>query len=46
MWDTFDLEYVRLNGNCPMADHTLFAFPPAKAFASGKIKIGEMCFER
>ena len=29
-----------------MTDHTLFTFPPAKAFASGKIKICEMWVER
>ena len=32
--------------NTVMTEHTLFTFPPAKAFASGKIKICEMCFER
>ena len=30
----------------PMTDHILFTFPAAKAFASGKIKICEMWFER
>ena len=29
-----------------MTDHTLFAFPTAKAFASGKIQICEMWVER
>ena len=29
-----------------MTDHTLFTFPAAKAFASGKIKICEMLVER
>ena len=29
-----------------MTDHTLFTFPAAKAFASGKIIICEMCVER
>ena len=36
-------------GNIPntaMTDHTLFTFPTAKAFASGKIKICEMWVER
>ena len=32
--------------NTVMTDHTLFTFPPAKAFASGKIKICEMWVER
>ena len=32
--------------NTVMTDHTLFAFSAAKAFASGKIKICEMWFER
>ena len=29
-----------------MTDHTLFTFPAAKAFDSGKINICEMCVER
>ena len=29
-----------------MTDHTLFTFPAAQAFASGKIKICEMWVER
>ena len=29
-----------------MTDHTLFTFPAAKAFASGKIKICEMWVEQ
>ena len=29
-----------------MTDHTLFTFPAANAFDSGKIKICEMWFER
>ena len=29
-----------------MTDHTLFTFPPAKAFYSGKIKICQMWIER
>ena len=29
-----------------MIDHTLFTFRPPNAFASGKIKICEMCVER
>ena len=32
--------------NIAMTDHKLFKFPPAKAFASGKIKIYEMLVER
>ena len=32
--------------NAVMADHILFTFPAAKAFASGKIKICEMWVER
>ena len=32
--------------NTVMTDHTLFTFPPAKAFASGKIKICKMWVER
>ena len=32
--------------NTVMTDHTLFTFSSAKAFASGKIKICEMCVER
>ena len=41
--------YKTANGNIPntvMTDHTLFIFPAAKAFASGKIKICEMWVER
>ena len=43
------IKYKIANGNIPntvMTDHTLFTFPAAKAFASGKIKICEMCVER
>ena len=32
--------------NIAMIDHILFTFPVAKAFASGKITICEMWFER
>ena len=43
------ITYKTATGNIPnavMTDHTLFTFPPAKAFASGKIKICEMWIER
>ena len=43
------IKYKTATGNIPntvMTDHTLFTFPPAKAFASGKIKICEMWVER
>ena len=43
------IKYQTASGNIPntvMTDHTLFTFPPAKAFASGKIQICEMAFER
>ena len=36
------IKYKTATGNIPstiMTDHTLFTFPAAKAFASGKIKI-------
>ena len=36
------IKYIITTGNIPntvMTDHTLFTFPAAKAFASGKIKI-------
>ena len=39
------IKYKTATGNIPnsvMTDHTLFTFPPAKAFASGKIQICEM----
>ena len=43
------IKYKIATGNIPntdMTDHTLFTFPAAKAFASGKIKICEMWVER
>ena len=43
------IKYKIATGNIPntvMTDHTLFTFPAAKAFASGKIKIFEMWVER
>ena len=43
------IKYKTVIGNIPntvMTDHTLFTFPAAKAFASGKIIICEMWFER
>ena len=43
------IKYKTATGNIPntvMTNHTLFTFPPAKAFYSGKIKICEMCVER
>ena len=43
------IKYKTATGNIPntvMTDHTLFTFPPAKAVASGKIKIYEMWVER
>ena len=43
------IKYKIATGNIPntvMTDHTLFTFPAANAFASGKIKICEMWVER
>ena len=43
------IKYKTATGNIPdtvTTDHTLFTFPAAKAFASGKIKICEMWVER
>ena len=43
------IQYKTATGNIlntVMSDHTLFTFPAAKAFASGKIKICEMWVER
>ena len=43
------IKYKIATGNIPntvMTDHTLFTFTAAKAFASGKIKMGEMWVER
>ena len=43
------IKYKTGTGNIPnavMTNHTLFTFPAAKAFASGKIKICEMWVER
>ena len=43
------LKYKTVTGNIPntvMTDHTLFTFPAANAFASGKTKICEMWVER
>ena len=43
------IKYKTATGNIPntvMTDHTLFTFPDAKAFASGKIIICEMWVER
>ena len=43
------IKYKTVIGNIPntvLTDHTLFTFPAAKAFASGKIKICEMLVER
>ena len=43
------IKYKIDTGNIPntvMTDHTLFTFPTAKAFASGKIKMWEMWVER
>ena len=43
------IKYKIATGNIPntvKTDHTLFTFPAAKAFASGKIKICEMWVER
>ena len=43
------IKYKTATGNIPntvMTDHTLFTFPAAKAFASGKIIICEMWVER
>ena len=43
------IEYKTATGNIQntvMTDHTLFTFPAATAFSSGKIKICEMWVER
>ena len=43
------IEYKTATGNIPntvMTDHTLFKFPAAKAFASGKLIIYEMWVAR
>ena len=43
------IKYKSATGNIPNTvtiDHTLFTFPPAKAFTSGKIEICEMWVER
>ena len=43
------IKYKTATGNIPntvMTDHTLFIFPAAKAFSSGKIKICEMWVDR
>ena len=43
------IKYKTATGNIPntvMTDHTLVAFPAAKAFASGKIKMWDMWVER
>ena len=43
------IRYKTATGNIPntvMTDHTLFTFPAAKAFASGKIIICEMLVKR
>ena len=43
------IKYKTVTGNIPntvRTDHILFTFPAAKAFASGKIIIFEMWFER
>ena len=43
------IKYKTATGNIPntvMTDHTLFTYPAAKAFTSGKIKICEMWVER
>ena len=43
------VKYKTATGNNPntvMTDHTLFIFPAAKAFSSGKIKKFEMLVER
>ena len=43
------IKYKTTTGNIPdtvTTDHTLFTFPAAKAFSSGKIKICEMWVER
>ena len=43
------IKYKTFTGNIPntvMTDHALLAFPAAKAFFSGKIKICEMWVER
>ena len=43
------IKYKTATGNIPntvMTDHKFFTFPAAKAFASEKIKICEMWFER
>ena len=43
------IKYKTATGDIPksfMTDHTLFSFPPAKAFASGRIQICELWVER
>ena len=43
------IKYKTASGNIPntvLRDNILFTFPTGKAFASGKIKICEMWFER
>ena len=43
------IKYKTVTGNIPntvMTDYILFTFPAAKAFASGNIKICELCVER
>ena len=43
------IKYKTASGNIPdtvLRDHILFSFLTGKAFASGKIKICEMCVER
>ena len=43
------IKYKTVTGNIHntvITDHTLFTFPAANAFASGKIKICEMCGSR
>ena len=43
------IKYKTASGNISntvLTDHILFTFPTGKAFASGKIKICEMCVER
>ena len=45
----YRIKYKRTTGiipNVAITDHILFTFPPAKAFASGKIIICEMWVER
>ena len=43
------IKYRTATDNIPntvMTDHTLFTFPAAKAFASGKIKVCEIWVDR